>query len=119
MRPEVIILSALLVANKFLNDAATHTTRFRDVAEGRWTCDQINVTERCILENLGWRVMPLWREELIEDAKEEMRWAGMAVRGRRVSAQVAMGRQVSGGAMWTAQGQLTPVESPVDGELAC
>ena len=84
MRPEVIILGALLVAKKFLDDGATHTSTYQDgIADGRWTCEQINVTERCILENLGWRIMPLWQEELIADAKEDMRRAGTVVRGRR------------------------------------
>ena len=87
VRPEVIILGALLVASKFLDDSATHISSYQDdVANGRWTCEQINATERCILENLEWRIMPLWREDLIEDAKEDMRKVGMVVQRRRQSA---------------------------------
>ncbi|KFZ09256.1 hypothetical protein V502_08849 [Pseudogymnoascus sp. VKM F-4520 (FW-2644)] len=86
VRPEVIILGALLVASKFLDDYATHISSYEDdIANGRWTCEQINATERCILENLEWRIMPLWREDLIEDAKEDMRKVGMVVQRRRQS----------------------------------
>lgn len=87
VRPEVIILGALLVASKFLDDSATHISSYQyDIANGRWTCEQINATERCILENLEWRIMPLWREDLVEDAKEDMRKVGMVVQRRRQSA---------------------------------
>lgn len=121
VRPEVIIVGALLASYKFLDDGALLMSTYADdIGEGRWTCAQINVTERCILENLGWRVVPLWREELIGGAKEDMRRAGTVVRRRRESAaKTVAGRRVGEGAVWTAEGQLTPVEGVVGENLAC
>jgi len=119
VRPEVIVLSALLIAVKFLDDVEIHTsTCQRDIADGRWTCDQINVTEQCILDNLGWRIKPLWQEDLIQDARDDMRRAGTLANSKRQSAafthlKMVQGRKIGEGTLCDAQGQLTPVESPV------
>ncbi|KFX94250.1 hypothetical protein O988_06406 [Pseudogymnoascus sp. VKM F-3808] len=111
VRPEVIILAALMIAHKFLDDAGTRTRTYSDVVGGgRWGVEMLNVTERCVLENLGWRVARLWREELIEGAEEDMRRAGMAWE--------MAGKRVSGGARMKG-GMLTPVEGLVGEDLAC
>jgi hypothetical protein len=76
VRPEIIVLSALMIAFKFLVDCQ-EPTRYYRTAWGKdlWTSDQINVTERCIMENLGYRILPLWDPVLIEDAKRDMQRA--------------------------------------------
>ncbi|KAK4251491.1 hypothetical protein C7999DRAFT_37536 [Corynascus novoguineensis] len=76
VNPEVIVLAALMIAFKFLVDCQ-EPTRYYGTSWGRnmWTCDQINVTERCIMENLGYRILPLWHPVLIADAVGDMQRA--------------------------------------------
>ncbi|KAK3294863.1 uncharacterized protein B0H64DRAFT_325643 [Chaetomium fimeti] len=76
VNPELIVLAALVIAFKFLVDCQEPTYYYR-AAWGRnmWTCDQINLTERCIMENLGYRILPLWHPALIADAIGDMRRA--------------------------------------------
>ncbi|KAI1265703.1 hypothetical protein F5Y18DRAFT_44342 [Xylariaceae sp. FL1019] len=74
--PEVIILASLIVARKFVDDVHQPTQSFSvDWAESLWTCDQINFTERCIMENLNYRILPLWNEELIKEARHDIELA--------------------------------------------
>ncbi|EGS21383.1 uncharacterized protein CTHT_0032400 [Thermochaetoides thermophila DSM 1495] len=80
VRPEVIILSALVIAVKFLEDSQSPTHWYASAwGKDMWTCDQINVTERCIMESLGYRIMPLWDATLIADALRDMERAGKQV----------------------------------------
>lgn len=73
VNPEVIILAALMIAVKFLEDSQEPTQYYRSAwGKNMWTCDQINVTERCIMENLGYRILPLWDPVLIADAIRDM-----------------------------------------------
>ncbi|PBP28883.1 hypothetical protein BUE80_DR000204 [Diplocarpon rosae] len=77
IHPELIVLSALILAVKFLDDRQQRTSEYaiewgRDV----WTCAQINFTQRALLENLGYRLMSLWQEEIILEALEDMQRAG-------------------------------------------
>ncbi|ERS95938.1 hypothetical protein HMPREF1624_07473 [Sporothrix schenckii ATCC 58251] len=52
-----------------------------------WTGAQLAATERCIMQNLGYRILPLLDADLLADAKADMRRAGAhAVRARRASA---------------------------------
>lgn len=75
--PEVIILAALVVAAKFVEDSQEPTTWYAGAwGRGLWTCAQINQTERCIMENLNYRIMPLLNRELIADAVADMQLAG-------------------------------------------
>ncbi|KAL2175702.1 uncharacterized protein P884DRAFT_205477 [Thermothelomyces heterothallicus CBS 202.75] len=76
VHPEVIVLAALMIAFKFLVDCQ-EPTRYYSSSWGRdlWTCDQINVTEMCIMENLGYRILPLWHPALIADAVSDMQRA--------------------------------------------
>lgn len=76
VNPEVIVLAALIIATKFLVDSHQPTHCYQ-AAWGKnvWTCDQINVTERCIMENLGYRILPLWDAVLIADAIRDMQRA--------------------------------------------
>lgn len=71
--PEVTILAALILAMKFIDDQQGTTSYYaQNWAQGLWSCDQINFTQRCILENLGYRLLPLWSHDIIEGAKSDM-----------------------------------------------
>lgn len=130
--PELIILSALIIAFKFTEDCQEPTQYYAsDWAKGLWTCDQINATERCIMEHLGYRILPLCEEGLIEDAINDMKRAGhVAVQEnkmrraaggvvgnnkmdaghvRSVSVPVRAGEAVIGLGL-----SLTPVETPTE-----
>lgn len=79
VRPELIILAALIIAFKFTDDCQEPTQYYAsDWARGLWTCDQINATERCIMEHLGYRILPLCEKSIIEEALVDMRRAGHA-----------------------------------------
>jgi hypothetical protein len=75
--PELIVVSALILAVKFLDDAQQTTTEYAEEwGKGLWTCNQINFTQWCILENLGYRILPLWEHSIILEALEDMERAG-------------------------------------------
>lgn len=77
VKPEVIILGALIIAVKFLEDSHAPTQYYRSAwGNNLWTCEQINITERCIMEDLNYRILPLWDERLIGDALKDMERAG-------------------------------------------
>jgi hypothetical protein len=77
VRPEVIILAALIIAVKFLDDRESTTKVYsRDWGCGLWTCEQINTTQQSIMQNLGYRLLPLWKKDLIDDALWDMDTAG-------------------------------------------
>src|SRR5699024_4029536 len=82
VHPELIILAALVIAVKFLDDrhapAAHYVTAW---GGGLWSCGQLNATERCVMENLGWRILPLCDEDLLADAMVDMQLAARAPRG--------------------------------------
>ncbi|KAK0129080.1 hypothetical protein ONS95_001021 [Cadophora gregata] len=73
VQPELVILGALILAVKFLDDAQQRTSEYAtEWGRGIWTCPQINFTQRVILENLGYRLLPLWEESIILGALEDM-----------------------------------------------
>ncbi|KAG9253164.1 uncharacterized protein F5Z01DRAFT_154683 [Emericellopsis atlantica] len=75
--PEVIILSALVVAAKFTEDPQESTGYYVDRwGRGQWTAAQLNATERCIMESLNYRIMPLTEDACIADAMVDMQLAG-------------------------------------------
>ncbi|EAA32578.2 hypothetical protein GE21DRAFT_5821 [Neurospora crassa] len=77
VKPEVIVLGALIIAVKFLEDSHAPTQYYRSAwGNNLWTCEQINITERCIMEDLNYRILPLWDERLIGDALKDMERAG-------------------------------------------
>lgn len=82
VRPELIPLSALLLASKFTTDKHVPTKMAREVGDNEWTCQQINFTELAILENLGWKIKELCVEEELNIAKEDMERAGRNARKR-------------------------------------
>jgi hypothetical protein len=71
--PEVAILAALMIANKFVEDVQNSTQYFSYVwGRDIWSCEQVNATERCIMEGLGYRIMPLYNAECIKQARHDM-----------------------------------------------
>ncbi|KAK0718319.1 hypothetical protein B0T26DRAFT_676498 [Lasiosphaeria miniovina] len=77
VNPEVIILASLVISVKFLEDRQEPMRYYRAAwGKNMWTCEQINVTERCIMEALGYRILPLWDQRLIADAMGDMERAG-------------------------------------------
>ncbi|TVY75565.1 hypothetical protein LSUE1_G007335 [Lachnellula suecica] len=131
VHPELIVLCALVLAVKFLDDRQQTTWRYKeDWGRGLWSCEQINFTQRCILENLGYRLLPLWEESIILEALEDMERAV-----RQPSLEITSdddwdadtcfgsfgnecGRKMSNGKAVLGLGdQLTPVETPVPGNI--
>ncbi|EPE10625.1 hypothetical protein F503_05720 [Ophiostoma piceae UAMH 11346] len=81
--PEVIILAALVIAAKFDDDghatqqpAQAYCTAWSSGAS-LWTGAQLAATERCIMQSLNYRIMPLLNNELLADACADMRRAGV------------------------------------------
>ena len=74
--PELIVLSALVIAAKFTEDPQQPTS-FYCSCWGRslWSAEQLNVTERCIMESLGYRILPLCDEDVLADAMVDMQLA--------------------------------------------
>jgi hypothetical protein len=74
--PELIILAALVIAVKFTEDPQCPTEFYCHAwAKGLWSHDQLNFTERCIMEALDYRIMPLCDDECITDAMVDMQLA--------------------------------------------
>ncbi|KAI1081659.1 hypothetical protein F5B20DRAFT_50874 [Whalleya microplaca] len=74
--PELIILAALVVADKFVEDMHEPTQYFSAVwGRDMWSCEQINYTERCIMESLGYRILPLWDPKFIKQARHDIEMA--------------------------------------------
>lgn len=77
VNPEIIVLAALVIAVKFTEDPEQASQFYcDDWGQGLWTSSQLNTTERCVMENLNYRIMPLCDEELIADAMADMQLAG-------------------------------------------
>jgi hypothetical protein len=123
------VLSALILAVKFLDDAQQVTRRYAgDWGRKLWSCDQLNFTQRCILENLGYRLLPLWEESIISEALEDMdraaRQPSPATGGEDWDTDTCFGsyggagneyeRKMSDGrAVLGLEEQLTPAETPM------
>jgi hypothetical protein len=116
VRPEVMILAALILAVKFLDDDYEQTQSYASRwGNDLWTCEQINVTERCIMENLGYRILPLWNRVLIDDALGDMERAGWQAVAPATPSKTngPHQRSMSSGKAITGLGfQVTPVHTP-------
>ncbi|KAM0283098.1 hypothetical protein ACHAQH_002701 [Verticillium albo-atrum] len=124
VQPELIILAALVIAAKFTEDQQDSTTYYC-ASWGRnvWSCEQLNVTERCICENLNWRIKPLVDDEdLITETLVDMQLAARHYRPASRPAQNATGdcsghsksKSMSIGTAVMGLGlQLTPVDTPL------
>lgn len=74
--PELIVLAALVIAVKFLEDPQAPTQHYCEAwGQGMWTHEQLNMTERCIMESLNYRIMPLCNEDCLTDAMVDMQLA--------------------------------------------
>jgi hypothetical protein len=125
--PEVIILASLIIAVKFVDDSCCEPTRHyaANWGGGVWACEQINVTERCIMESLGYRILPLWDRGLIGDALADMQRAGRQAAFEQRHHRLGQRRppppvMSSGRAVAEFGMQLSPVETRQPGEdVAC
>lgn len=128
VKPEVIVLAALIIATKFLEDSHAPTQYYRSAwGNNLWTCEQINITERIIMEDLNYRILPLWDERLIGDALNDMERAGRQalLLPPSVAASPAQSQQTqaqkeqhkrcvsSGAALYGLGMQLTPAGTPL------
>jgi hypothetical protein len=76
VNPEIIILAALVIAVKFTEDPQHASQYYCKVwGRGMWSHQQLNATERCIMENLNYRIMPLCEEDCLTDAMVDMQLA--------------------------------------------
>lgn len=81
VRPEVILLSALIIASKYLDDEQAPTAHYAHVwASNRWSCRMINVTEQCIMANLQYRILHLANVETLKEAEQDMERTGYFAR---------------------------------------
>ncbi|KAL6352978.1 hypothetical protein LRP88_13460 [Fusarium phalaenopsidis] len=79
VNPELIILAALVIAVKFTEDPQEASQYYCKVwGHGMWSNQQLNVTERCIMENLNYRIMPLCEDDCLTDAMVDMQLAAQA-----------------------------------------
>lgn len=97
VRPELIILAALVIAAKFTQDPQ-QPPQFYRLAWGRglWSNEQLNVTERCIMESLDYRILPLCDDDCLTDAMVDMQLAAELERS---------------GSRWNLARQPTPPDS--------
>ncbi|KAI1820831.1 hypothetical protein F4861DRAFT_37360 [Xylaria intraflava] len=116
--PEIIILASLMVSNKFVEDLQDSA---QDFASGwgmnLWTSEQISFTERCIMESLGYRIMPLWDPALIKQARHDIEMARREIIQESVGSIGEDGKKhfksmSSGHAVMSLGLQLTPVTTP-------
>ncbi len=76
------------------------------------------------MENLGYRLLPLWTEELIGDALEEMERAGRYA-SRRAGHSLPQTQapdikaDFSSKAAWSVERQLTPADTPISENIRC
>ncbi|KAM3500768.1 hypothetical protein MY10362_006129 [Beauveria mimosiformis] len=77
VQPEIIILAALVIAHKFTEDSEqTAQTYCSAWGLGLWSSEQLNATERSVMENLNYRIMPLCDVDCLADAMVDMQLAG-------------------------------------------
>ncbi|KAG6006410.1 hypothetical protein E4U21_007076 [Claviceps maximensis] len=130
--PEIIVLAALVIAAKFTVDAPRQTQYYCNAwGRGKWSHHQLNVTERCIMESLDYRIMPLCDEDCLADAMVDMQLAGQqldhdmreltppeSVASNDYDSNFVLGhsrsKTMADSTMATGLGlSLTPLESPV------
>lgn len=118
VHPEILVLSALILGAQFLDDFSSCTQTYaRDWGCSKWSCMQINFTQRCLLENIAYSLLPLCEESIIEDAVRDMERAARmsdiviydSAQGGDGSNSQAENKGVAG----TGPGeQITPAETP-------
>lgn len=74
--PELIFFAALVIAVKFTEDPQEPSQYYcRAWGRDMWSHQQLNVTERCIMEHLNYRIMPLCHDDCLTDAMVDMQLA--------------------------------------------
>ncbi|KAK4640333.1 hypothetical protein QC761_606070 [Podospora bellae-mahoneyi] len=112
--PEIIVLTALIIAVKFLEDCQEPTQYYASAwGKNQWTCDQINVTERCIMESLGYRILPLWDPVLIGSVVKDMERAGRQALYPPQPRKIDKHQRSQSEAVTGLGLPLTPAETPV------
>ncbi|KAF7867001.1 uncharacterized protein EAF02_009787 [Botrytis sinoallii] len=102
--PEVIVLAALILAMNLIDDQqGTTLYHAQKWARGLWSCDQINFTQRAIMENLNYRLLPLWKEELLRSEDE------YGESGKETIVTIIFGKACKG-----IEGENTPQPTPVE-----
>ncbi|KAJ4164697.1 hypothetical protein LMH87_006359 [Akanthomyces muscarius] len=81
VQPEIIVLAALVIADKFTEDSEQSTQAYCTTwGRGLWSSEQLNATERSIMESLNYRIMPLCADDCLTDAMVDMQLAGQDYR---------------------------------------
>ncbi|KAI9683399.1 MAG: hypothetical protein M1829_005471 [Trizodia sp. TS-e1964] len=71
--PEIIVLAAIMVSVKFLDDDTFPTMYWQaDIAQNRFSCKEINATECALLQDLGYSILPLCSPEIIRDSTRDI-----------------------------------------------
>ena len=117
VRPELIVIAALVIAVKFLEDPQEPAGYYTGCwGFGAWTCEQLNATERCIMENLDYRIMPLYNDDVLTDAMVDMQLAGRmhdrTGRENRMHTPESMTEETRSTVLG-AGNQFTPADTPV------
>lgn len=72
-----MVLAALVIADKFTEDSEQSTQAYCTAwGRGLWSSEQLNATERSIMESLNYRIMPLCADDCLADAMVDMQLAG-------------------------------------------
>ncbi|KAI9783822.1 MAG: hypothetical protein M1839_003158 [Geoglossum umbratile] len=83
-RPEIVALASLMLAAKFLDDRSTPTSFWAQrISGGRFSCNQLNTTERLILHELDFEIQPFCSPECISRALRALKAAGKHRPGTR------------------------------------
>ncbi|ATY64500.1 hypothetical protein A9K55_004417 [Cordyceps militaris] len=83
VQPEIIVLAALVIADKFTDDAEQSTQSYCATwGRGLWSPAQLNATERSLMESLDYRIMPLCDDDCLADAMVDMQLAARHHGGR-------------------------------------
>ncbi|KAI5868390.1 hypothetical protein GGS23DRAFT_27514 [Durotheca rogersii] len=117
--PEIIILASLIVADKFVEDLQESTQYYcSSWGQNLWTCEQVNFTERLIMESLGYRILPLWEAKSIKQARHDIEMARRELldSGVEMADENKLGKHSkamsTGHAVMGFARQLTPSEAP-------
>lgn len=118
VHPEVLVLSALILGSQFLDDLSSCTQTYaRDWGCSKWSCEQINFTQRCLLENIGYSLLPLCEESIIKYAVRDMeraarRWETAVYNSARDDHGSDSKTESKGMAVSGPGAQITPAETP-------
>lgn len=76
VRPELIVLAALVIAAKFTEDPQEPSCYYCSAwGRGLWTTEQLNATELCIMAKLEYRILPLYNDDVLTVAMVDMQLA--------------------------------------------